>query len=187
MQEISIATVDYNDYISGDPQRKAAFITKLGDSFAEIGFAIVSNPGISAELKSELYDVMQRFFALPDDVKRKYEDLQNGGQRGYISKGRERAKGHQQADLKEFYHVGQVVENDDPIAKEYPQNIWPEEIREFEAVTMKVYRTFENTGRDLLRAIATYLSLEENYFDDKVYHGNSILRLLHYYPVTEIK
>lgn len=186
MKEISIATVDYHDYISGDPLRKEAFIKKLGDSFAEIGFAIVANPGVSGELKDQLYDVMQRFFALPDEIKKKYEDIENGGQRGYISKGRERAKGQNQADLKEFYHVGQLVENNDPIAHEYPDNIWPQEIHDFENVTMKVYRTFEKTGRDLLRAIAVYLKLEENYFDDKIYNGNSILRLLHYYPVEDI-
>jgi isopenicillin N synthase-like dioxygenase len=36
----------------------------------------------------------------------------------------------------------------------------------------------------MLRAIALYLGLNENYFDDKIFHGNSILRPIHYPPIT---
>lgn len=183
---MKIATVDYTDYISGDPIRKAAFIKKLGDAFSEIGFAIVANHGVSIELKEKLYATVQNYFAQSDDLKMKDEDIKNGGQRGYVSKGRETAKGYNQADLKEFYHVGQVVTDGDAIKSEYPDNIWPESMPEFKEVTMEVYRTFEKTGRDLLRAIAQYLELDENYFDDKIHNGNSILRLLHYYPVQDI-
>lgn len=35
----------------------------------------------------------------------------------------------------------------------------------------------------MLRAIALYLDLDEYYFDDKVYNGNSILRQIHYFPI----
>jgi isopenicillin N synthase-like dioxygenase len=35
----------------------------------------------------------------------------------------------------------------------------------------------------MLRAIALYLGLPENFFDDKIHHGNSILRPIHYYPI----
>ncbi|MFM1998551.1 MAG: hypothetical protein RL204_498 [Bacteroidota bacterium] len=183
---MKIATVDYADYISGDPILKAAFIKKLGDAFSEIGFAIVANHGVSIELKEKLYSTVQNYFAQSDDLKKKDEDIKNGGQRGYVSKGRETAKGYNQADLKEFYHVGQVVTDGDAIKSEYPDNIWPESMPEFKEVTMEVYRTFEKTGRDLLRAIAQYLELDENYFDEKIHNGNSILRLLHYYPVQDI-
>ena len=183
---MKIATVDYADYISGDPIRKAAFIKKLGDAFSEIGFAIVANHGVSVELKEKLYSTVQNYFAQTDDLKKQDEDLKNGGQRGYVSKGRETAKGYNQADLKEFYHVGQVVTDGDAIKSEYPDNIWPQSMPEFKEVTMEVYRTFEKTGRDLLRAIAQYLELDENYFDAKIHNGNSILRLLHYYPVQDI-
>jgi isopenicillin N synthase-like dioxygenase len=107
------------------------------------------------------------------------------GQRGYISKNKESAKGKSVPDLKEFYHIGQTVKDNDPIKAEYPDNVWPKEVIEFEAVGQEVYDTFENTGRNLLRAIAVYLGLEENYFDARIHNGNSILRLLHYYPVAD--
>jgi isopenicillin N synthase-like dioxygenase len=37
----------------------------------------------------------------------------------------------------------------------------------------------------MLRAIALYLELPENYFDDKASKGNSILRPIHYYPIED--
>ncbi len=185
MDKNKIAVVDYHDYTSGDPAKRSNFIKEFGDSFSNMGFAIVKNHGVSEELKAKLFEVSKAFFELPDDVKKKYEDEANHGQRGYISKNKESAKGKSVPDLKEFYHIGQTVSDNDPIAEEYPDNIWPDAITEFEAVGQQVYETFENTGRNLLRATALYLGLDEKYFDDKIHNGNSILRLLHYYPVAD--
>lgn len=180
-----IAVVDYHDYISGDQNKREQFIKDFGDSFANMGFAIVKNHGVTPELRNKLFEVSKAFFALPDEIKRKYEKMELHGQRGYISKNRETAKGKSVADMKEFYHVGQTVTDGDPIKAEYPDNIWPSEITEFENVCQKVYQTFEQTGRNLLKSTALYLGLKENYFEDKVHNGNSILRLLHYYPVAD--
>jgi isopenicillin N synthase-like dioxygenase len=75
------------------------------------------------------------------------------------------------------------VVGDDPIKKEYPDNIWPDELPEFKTIALEVYKQLERTGMQMLRAIALYLNLPENYFDDKVKHGNSILRPIHYFPI----
>lgn len=182
---IKIETVDYHDFISGDTARKAAFVKKLGDAFSEIGFAIVANHGVSEDLKAKLLQLVDRYFTQPEALKKLDEDFNKNGQRGFISKGRETAKGHHVPDLKEFYHVGQEVTDNDPIKANYPDNIWPPHMPEFRDITMEVFRTFEETGRNLLRAIALYLNLEENYFDAKIHNGNSILRLLHYFPIPD--
>lgn len=186
MTKDEIAVVDYHDYISNDNHKRLAFIKSFGDSFSNMGFAIVRNHGVSAELRKELLTVSKSFFELPTEVKRRYEDLALAGQRGYISKNRESAKGQTVPDIKEFYHIGQTVIDNDSIKSEYPENIWPTEIQNFQNVCEKVYRTFEETGKNLLKAIALYLSLPEDYFNDKVHNGNSILRLLHYYPVQDL-
>ena len=186
MDKNKIAVVDYHDYSQGDAQTRERFIQEFGDSFANMGFAIVRNHGVTPELRKKLFEVSEAFFNLPEDVKRSYEDLELAGQRGYISKNRESAKGKDVPDLKEFYHIGQTVTDGDPIKEEYPDNIWPKEVTEFREVGLEVYTTFEQTGRNLLRATALYLGLEEDYFDNKVHNGNSILRLLHYYPVQDV-
>jgi len=186
MNKNAIAVVDYNDYTSGNSTKREQFIQSFGDSFSNMGFAIVRNHGVTAELKARLMATSKAFFELDVAIKLEYEDLALAGQRGYISKLRESAKGMDVPDIKEFYHVGQTVTDGDLIKNEYPDNIWPKEITEFELICQEVYRTFEQTGRNLLKSTALYLGLEEDYFSAKIHNGNSVLRLLHYYPVTDL-
>lgn len=181
----NIPSVDLADFLSGDPQRKANFVEELGKAYENIGFVAVKNHGLSDELSAKLYEKVQEFFNLPEDVKKKYEIEGLAGQRGYTSFGKEHAKGRNTGDLKEFWHFGQYVEDNDPIAREYPENVDVKELPEFNEAGKQAYQTLENTGRDMLRAIALYLGLDENYFDDKIHNGNSILRPIHYPPITE--
>lgn len=181
-----IAVVDYNDYTSGNHSKREQFIQTFGDSFSNMGFAIVRNHGVTAELKAKLMVTSKAFFELDVDAKLKYEDLALAGQIGYISKLRESAKGVSVPDIKEFYHIGQTVTDGDLIRNEYPDNIWPKEVADFETVCQEVYQTFAQAGNNLLKAIALYLGLNENYFSSRIHNGNSILRLLHYYPVTDL-
>ncbi|TGE26519.1 isopenicillin N synthase family dioxygenase [Hymenobacter metallicola] len=179
-----IPSLDLADFRSGDPERKARFVQQLGAAYQNIGFVALKNHGLSDEQTAALYNDVKAFFALPDDAKQRYENPELAGQRGYISKGKEHAKGRNTGDLKEFFHVGQEVDDEnDPIKSEYPDNIWPEEISSFRESTLTTYKTLEAAGKDVLRAIALYLNLPENYFDDKVRNGNSILRPIHYFPI----
>ncbi|GAB4252004.1 MAG: 2-oxoglutarate and iron-dependent oxygenase domain-containing protein [Ekhidna sp.] len=175
-----IPSLDLKDFTDGTPDKKAAFVKTLGEAYTNIGFVSVKNHGLSDDLTSKLYDAVQKFFALPDDVKEKYEKKELAGQRGYISKGREKAKGRNTGDLKEFFHVGQPEENK---REDYPENIWPEEVPELKKYTTEAYNTLLKAGLQMLRAIALFLELPENYFDDKVKQGNSILRPIHYFPI----
>ena len=179
----TIPSLNLADFTSGDSVRKNKFIQDLGEAYNNIGFVAIRNHYLTDDLSQKLYGTIRKFFALSDSVKQKYEIAGLAGQRGYIGKGKEHAKGRNTGDLKEFYHVGQEVEDDDPIKKEYPNNIWPTEVPEFEEIGLEVYRRLEKTGVQMLKAIALYLNLPENYFDSKVKHGNSILRPIHYFPI----
>lgn len=179
-----IPSVDLSDFLSGDDVRKNNFIQELGRAYEEIGFVAVRNHGVSDELIHNFYDSIQKFFALSEEVKKKYEIEGGGGQRGYTSFGKEHAKGMTAGDLKEFWHFGQFVEDNDPIGKEYPENVNVSEIPDFLSTGKQAYQTFENTGRHMLRAIALYLGLDETYFDEHIHNGNSISRPIHYPPIT---
>jgi len=181
----AIPSLDLADFTSGDPDRKATFVKQLGEAYNSIGFVAIRNHYLTDELSAKLYSTIKKFYAQPDQVKQKYEIPGLAGQRGYIGKGKEHAKGRNTGDLKEFYHVGQEVKDNDPIKKEYPDNVWPTELPEFKEVALEVYKRLEKTGVQMLRAIALYLNLPENYFDDKVHHGNSILRPIHYFPIED--
>jgi len=179
-----IPSVDLSDFLSDDEHRKQNFVNKLGAAYEGIGFVAVKNHQIPDELIDKLYQRIQSFFSLPVDVKEKYIISGIGGQRGYTPFGKEHAKGQTAGDLKEFWHFGQFVEDNDPIQKEYPENVEVSEIEDFLAVGKNAYQTFENTGSHLLRAIALHLGLEENYFKPHIHNGNSILRPIHYPPIT---
>ncbi|OOG69298.1 isopenicillin N synthase family oxygenase [Algoriphagus sp. A40] len=181
-----IPSLDLADFTSGTPEQKKAFVQKLGEAYQNIGFVAIKNHGLSKDLQDRLYHSIKAFFSLPDDVKKKYEKPEIGYQRGYTGKGKEHAKGRNTGDLKEFYHVGQeldLIPDSDPVKGEYPENLWPSEIRAFQTDAIEAYQTLENAGKAMLRAIALNLNLPEDYFEDKVAYGNSILRQIHYFPI----
>lgn len=181
----AIPSLDLADFTNGNAQRKTKFVEQLGSAYNNIGFVAIKNHYLTDELSANLYSTIKKFYALPDAVKQKYEIPGLAGQRGYIGKGKEHAKGRNTGDLKEFYHVGQEVLDNDPIKNEYPDNVWPAEIPEFKEIALEVYKRLEKTGVQMLKAIALYLNLPEDYFDNKVHHGNSILRPIHYFPIED--
>lgn len=181
---MAIPVVNLADFLSGDPQLKQKFVNDLGKAYEEFGFVAVKNHGIPDELIARLYKYVQQFFAMPSDAKKKYEVPGLAGQRGYTSFGREHAKGSDAPDLKEFFQYGQQVDDGDPVKSEYPDNVSIQEIGEFNMTMQQAYRAFEKSGRALLQAIALYLDLPENYFDQYIHNGNSILRAIHYPPIT---
>lgn len=181
---MTIPAVDLSDFTGEDPKLKSSFVTHLGKAFEEVGFVAVKNHGISDELIEKLYRYVQEFFSLPAEKKKSYEIPGLAGQRGYTSFGKEHAKGSEAPDLKEFFQYGQTVPNDHPLKPEYPDNVKVNDIKGFNETLLNAYRAFENSGKLLLQAIALYLGLDEQFFDDKVEEGNSIVRAIHYPPIT---
>lgn len=179
-----IPVVDLAEFLSGDESKKQKFVQQLGKAYEEVGFVAVKNHGIPDALIADLYKNVKEFFELPEEVKLSYEKKELAGQRGYTSFGREHAKGSDSPDLKEFFQYGQIVEDNDPVLSEYPDNVEVREIPGFNKTLFSAYRNFERSGRALLKAIALYLNLDENYFEEYVHNGNSILRAIHYPPIT---
>src|SRR6201996_6021626 len=185
MSTVNIPRLDLNNYINGNAEDKKRFSDEIGKAFNETGFVTITNHGLSKELIDKLYEQVKQLFKLPETTKLKYEIAELAGQRGYTSKGKETAKGFKVPDLKEFWQIGQTVTDGDPVKNEYPDNLTVTELPDFNSTTREVYQKLEEAGKYLLRAIAVYLDLPENYFDDKVHNGNSILRTLHYFPITD--
>ena len=180
---MSIPSVDLADFLSDDTVRKNDFVQKLGKAYEEVGFVAVKNHGVPDQLIGDLYKYVQEFFSLPLDHKKKYEIPELAGQRGYTSFGKEHAKGSDAPDLKEFFQYGQVP-RDNYKEEEYPANVQVGEVAPFNITFDDAYRAFEKSGKSLLQAIALYLGMDEHYFDDYVHNGNSILRAIHYPPIT---
>lgn len=177
-----IPTLDLADFRARGSTAHA-FVQQLGKAYETFGFVAVTNHLLSADLQERLYAAVQAFFELPEAQKLAYEVPDGAGQRGYTPKGREHAKDNPVGDLKEFYHVGQEEPADDPDVRVYPENVWPSEVPAFKTATLEAYRRLEDTGVELLQAIARFLGLELDYFTSFVRGGNSILRPIHYFPI----
>ncbi|SFZ91543.1 Isopenicillin N synthase [Flaviramulus basaltis] len=181
----TIPSVNLKDFTSNDPNRKQNFVNAIGKAYEEIGFVALKGHFLDDVLVENLYKEVKNFFTLPTETKRKYEIPGIGGQRGYVSFGKESAKGKKEGDLKEFWHFGQYVDDDEKLKEEYPENVSVEELPEFNEVGKETYKMLEKTAKYVLRALALHLGLEETYFDNYIHNGNSILRPIHYPPIKE--
>lgn len=179
-----IPSVDLRDFLSGDPERKQKFVNEIGKAYEEIGFVALKGHFLDDQLVAELYDEVKQFFDLDVETKLKYEIPGIGGQRGYVGFAKETAKGFKKGDLKEFWHFGQYLKEGSKYAEEYPDNVEVTENPKFNAVGKEAYQMIEKTGIYVLRALALHLGLDEFYFDKFVSEGNSILRPIHYPPIT---
>ncbi len=183
-----IPSVNLVDFLSSDKSKKQQFIDKIGYAYENIGFVALKGHFLDDKLVENLYTEIKNFFDLPIETKEKYEIPGIGGQRGYVSFGKESAKGKKEADLKEFWHFGQYVDSDSKYAKEYPENVIVKELAKFNEVGKETYQMLEKTAKYVLRSLALHLGLDEMYFDEYIKNGNSILRPIHYPPIkTEPK
>ncbi|MGC6438172.1 MAG: isopenicillin N synthase family dioxygenase [Flavobacteriaceae bacterium] len=180
-----IPSVNLLDFLSDNPKIKQQFVTEIGHAYETIGFVALKGHFLDHSLVDALYKEVKQFFDLPIDQKRQYEIPGIGGQRGYVSFGKESAKGRKEGDLKEFWHFGQYVENDPELEQEYHANVEVKELPQFNIIGKQAFRMLEKTAKYVLRALALHLQLEETYFDQYIHNGNSILRPIHYPPIKQ--
>lgn len=185
MSQTGIPSVNLADFLSEDPSRKQKFVNEIGKAYEEIGFVALKGHFLSDDLVENLYKSVREFYALPTENKQNYIVEGIGGQRGYTAFGNEHAKGRTVGDLKEFWHFGQYLNEEDKDKFNYPENVEVKEIPSFNTYGEETFKQLEKTGIYVLRALALFLGLDELYFDNKVKNGNSILRAIHYPPITE--
>ena len=164
--------------------QKGPFTDRIGRAWREFGFVGIRDHGISDDTIDSAYAVFRRFFALPEESKLRYRIPGQGGARGYTGFGVEQAKDHTVPDLKEFWHVGREFDGEPPFPDILLPNLWPAEVPEFRDAALALYRSLDTLGARLLSAIALDLGLERDWFADKIQHGNSILRPIHYPPIA---
>ncbi len=170
----------------GDQARDPdGFARDFGEAFQRYGFAIVRDHGIDDALIARAWAMTEALFALPEETKRGWFVPGGGGARGYTPFKTEIAKGASHVDLKEFWHIGRELPAGHRFAAVMSPNIWPNVPEGFRDTFLELFAAFDRAGSRLLSAIARYLDLAPDWFEHAVEDGNSVLRLLHYPPVTE--
>jgi isopenicillin N synthase-like dioxygenase len=157
---------------------REAFINEFREAYQEWGFAGISGHGLDQNLVQAAWVSAKKFFALPTDVKVKYEGEEKDRSRGYIPFGVEKAKDSSHSDLKEFYHIGHQLESADHLSP----NIWPTEVTEFQQTFEALYQGLEALALRVLTIFAAVLELPSDYFDSRIKAGET---LLHYPPIID--
>ncbi|HIB75150.1 MAG TPA: isopenicillin N synthase family oxygenase, partial [Gammaproteobacteria bacterium] len=97
----------------------------------------------------------------------------------------ETPKGGYEADIKEFWQTGRSLPKDHEFRKWMPSNKWATEIPRFKEKVHKLFEQFDLVGKSLLKSVAIYLQIDENYFEEVANEGNSVMRTIHYPPVRQ--
>ena len=176
--------IDYTDYVSTDTSKQESFIHRVGTALTSTGFFALKNHPIPIPLIEAAYKQTKELFHLTTKQKRAYEIPSLKGQRGFTSFGKEHAKGSNIPDLKEFWHVGR--EHYDPTQEHQLQpNLWPQECPELKPIMIELFQKLDYCSVKLLEACALYLGEEKTCFSQLAKNGNSILRLIHYPPISK--
>ena len=173
-----IPELSFKDIEKGD----SFSIDILKEALSDHGFFSITNHGLSKDLINNCYKSSKEFFDLDFETKNIYSSVGSKGARGYTPKGIETAVGEKIADQKEFWHHGPVV--DETYDENIPTNIDIKEVEDFNKHFDNLYTELHQIGTRVLKVIALSLSLDRNYFDEWVEKGNSLLRSIHYPPVT---
>ena len=157
-------------------------LKELKNALTEYGFFSIINHGLEKELLENSYAYSKKFFDLPVEKKSKYAFPQYAGARGYTPFGKETALGEITPDQKEFWHHGPNI--DSSYDSRIHTNINVNEIVGFNDNFDQLFNAINKLGMDVLKIIALLLNKEANFFDSWAIKGNSLLRLIHYPPVT---
>ena len=176
-----LVELDLNDF----EENKDEFVNQMGKALEDIGFFALKGHGIDTELLSKCYNNSEAFFNLDYDIKSKYEKTEIHCQRGYTKFGKEHSKDNPAPDLKEFYQIGRSYDPNNIDSDVILENVWPDEIPEFENKLSSLYSKLENCSKKLLDACSIYLGMPTDWLSSMTLNGNTILRVIHYPPLPE--
>ena len=157
----------------------------MGKNFENSGFCGITEHSINKKLIEEVLQIFKEFFTLAEEEKLQYFEGNLGGARGYTPIKVETPKGGYDADIKEFWQTGRSLAKDHEFRTWMPANKWASEIPSFKEKISELFDQFDLVGRSLLRSVAIFLQIEENYFEEVANEGNSVMRSIHYPPVRQ--
>jgi isopenicillin N synthase-like dioxygenase len=187
--------IDLGAYRRGEPGALADVAAQLRHALENIGFLIVVNHGIAAELTGGIVEQTERFHAMPMTEKLKLATGrgQGSGFTGYLASGEYSVKtsevnDNDQPDLNEAFFMDRERPPDDPevlAGKLFREpNKWPENLPGFRDFLIRYWGAMEGFSQSLLPVFATALELPPDYFDKAFVDAQCVLRLSHFPPTS---
>jgi len=190
----SVPIIDLQPYFTGSAEGRAAVAKAVDEACRSIGFLVITNHGIPAELVEQVSELSREFFALPLAEKRKVDRPSPEMVRGYSAVAEESLSYSLEeaapGDLKESFSIGPTEVPDDPYfhsaaaGPHFAPNVWPES-HAFQAAYTEYFAAMSDLSRSLMRIFALALEMPETFFDDKIDRHISMLRTLSYPPLAE--
>ena len=163
---------------------------EMGEAARTAGFFYVENHGISVEMIERAYGAAEAFFALPEDVKRRYYIGDSLNHRGYVPF---TEKGDYADEVNRNYEAFDLaldLPHDDPdfLAGNLllGPNVWPT-MPGFQETIYRYYSAVAETGQRICSALELHLDLPKGALTGKMTKPISQLRLLHYVRAAATK
>lgn len=181
-----IPVLDVRAAVEGETPTEA-FAETFTKICHEVGFALVVNHGISADLTSELFDMMHRFFALPESDKRRIDKTRSAQFRGWEPIGAETTDNKpDQREQIDVWTDWPVSNGSNPVFHRlYGPNQWlPDDVLAgHQSISERWINANAALAGRLLGALAMGLGLEHDHLD-RLFGDRpmSLAKFIHYPP-----
>jgi len=162
----------------------------VDEGLQRAGFLLVTGHGVPRTLAGELRAAARRFFALPIEIKAKYSARVGG--RGWQALGVE-ANGYSEGtatppDMKESIAIGAdaKIGDEEMDALWYVDNVWPDEVAEFEALATAYSNRMRALADDLLRLCALAVGQPKESLAGQTARATWTFNINHYPPLTAV-
>ncbi|GAB3625006.1 2-oxoglutarate and iron-dependent oxygenase domain-containing protein [Mariniluteicoccus endophyticus] len=150
----------------------------------EIGFFYLVGHGLDQARQDEVVRVAREFFALPDDEKRRIENLRTPHFRGWARIGGERTQGRtdwrEQVDIAVEREPVTITDTTPDWAVLEGPNQWPERPAEFRPVFERWHRDLSAVGHRLLQEWSQALGQPRDFFDAAYADQLSLIKVVRY-------
>lgn len=184
-----VPIIDISALFGDDVEKRLATANQIGKACAEIGFFIIVGHQVDSSIVENAWTSTHQFFDNSLDYKLDFVKPQHeypfgyspiGGEVLSAGKAAESSNGEikpaNPPDLKEMFSLGPK----DPRAG-FPERLFPDKPAEFAQHWELYYDTLASLAREILKAFALTLQLEdENFFEQFVDRHASALRAIHY-------
>ncbi|MFC6082494.1 isopenicillin N synthase family dioxygenase [Sphaerisporangium aureirubrum] len=186
----TVPIIDLAPWFQGGPAERAEVAGRVDQALREIGFLLVTGHGVPPELRAGVRAAAKRFFALPEEVKRRYAVTVGG--RGWLPPGVE-ANGYAEGtptppDLKETFAVGADLPIGDPVidAEWFLPNVWPPEVPELRGLVTAHLDHMRALADELLVVCAAALGLPDDFFTSRAGHPSYTMNINRYPPLSQV-
>ncbi|KAI1098913.1 thymine dioxygenase [Jackrogersella minutella] len=198
LEQDAIPVIDFGEWSKGSANDKKCIAQELTVACRRVGFVYIVNHGVPNDLLEEAFRWSEKLFDLPQEKKMLAPHPPGPTvHRGYSWPGLEKVsqdiikdgdetrevENRKISDVKESYEIGSEE-------SELQPNVWlPEDVLPgFREFAMQFYWKCFEAAKQLLRALAIGVGLEDEDFFLRFHSGeNNQLRLLHYPPVEAEK